>query len=122
MPRAIPVPVRQVIIKRHQKGQDLGRIALELGLSHHTVRGIWRRFRDRGEAGLRTDYDHCGHVISPHHLRMYRRACWLKRRHPNWGGDRIREILQQRWPEESIPSARSLQRSFHRAGLAPRPS
>jgi transposase len=56
MPRAIAVPIRRVIVERHQAGQSLESIALALGLTHDTVRNIWRRFRDRGEAGLIPDH------------------------------------------------------------------
>jgi transposase-like protein len=52
MPRAIPLPIRRAIVERHQAGQSLVMIALELGLPDQTVRKLWRRYRLEGEAGL----------------------------------------------------------------------
>jgi hypothetical protein len=40
MPRAIPVPIRQSIVERHQTGQTLTTIASELDLPHSTVRDL----------------------------------------------------------------------------------
>ena len=60
MPRALPVALRQTIIERHRAGVSLPAIAQECGLSPWTVRTLWRRYRDRGEAGLVPDYAACG--------------------------------------------------------------
>ena len=117
MPRAIPVPIRRVIVERHQVGRSLESIALELGLTHDTVRNIWRRFRDRGEAGLIPDHHRCGRRRSSGSGRMIRAACWLKRRHPSWGAGQIRNLLRERWPDRSVPGLRSLQRAVRLAGL-----
>jgi len=62
MPRAIPYPIRQDIIQRHQAGQPLSAIAHELQLSYRTVRAFWQRYRTSGDAGLQTHYLHCGPV------------------------------------------------------------
>ena len=51
MPRALPVPIREEIVRRHQQGEELAVIAVELGLSYHTVRQIWRLYRTRGADG-----------------------------------------------------------------------
>jgi transposase len=117
MPRAIPVPIRRVIVERHQAGRSLESIALELGLTHDTVRNIWRRFRDRGEAALIPDHHRCGRRRSSGSGRTIRAACWLKRRHPSWGAGQIRDLLRERWPDRSVPGPRSLQRAFRLAGL-----
>ena len=60
MPRAIPVPVRRAIAERHQAGEALTKIALDLSLSYGTVRDLWGRYRRRGESGLVPDYRRCG--------------------------------------------------------------
>ncbi len=54
MPRAIPYPIRQDSIERHQAGQPLSAIAHELPLSYRTVRAFWQRYRTSGDAGLQT--------------------------------------------------------------------
>lgn len=40
MPRAIPVLIRRVVVERHQAGQALTAISLELGLCYGTVRKL----------------------------------------------------------------------------------
>jgi hypothetical protein len=117
MPQAIALPIRQVIVQRHQQGQSLGQIALDLGLPYGTVRKLWRRSRDAGEAGLSPAYRRCGRRGPRGDARMIRAACWLKRLHPTWGAVLIGLILQRRWPDRLAPPERTLQRWFRRAGV-----
>jgi len=56
MPSPIPYVYREEIIKRKQAGQSLQAIAEELGYGYRGVRKIRRRYRERGEKGLRTSY------------------------------------------------------------------
>ena len=60
MPRALPVDLRQTLIERHLAGASLAAVAREFALSPWTVRTLWRRYRDRGEAGLVPNYAACG--------------------------------------------------------------
>jgi transposase len=117
MPRAIPLPTRQDIVQRHQEGASLRRIAEELSLPFSTVRQIWRRFRDHGEAGLPANYAACRRPGPRSARRVHRAALWLRRRHPDWGGGLIRLLIAQRWPDEPVPHERTLQRWFCRAHL-----
>lgn len=117
MPQAIAVPIRQAIVQRHQQGQSLGQIALDLKLPYGTVRKLWRRYRDAGPAGLAPDYDRCGRRGPRGDARMVRAACWLKRRHPTWGAVLIRLILQRRRPDRRVPPERTLQRWFRLTGV-----
>jgi hypothetical protein len=121
MPRAIPVPIRETIVQRHEAGETLAAIATALRLSLWSVRKIWRRFRDLGAQRLAPDYDRCG-PRQPHSpRRLYRAALWLRRRHPTWGAPVIRLLLKQRWPEAPVPHERTFQRWFRRAHLLPPP-
>lgn len=117
MPQAIPVALREVIVERHQHGDSLTQIAEQLGLSVWTVRTLWRRYRDHGSAGLAPHYAGCGRPGPRCERRVYRGALWLKRAHRNWGAPLIRTLLQQRWPEASVPTARNLQRWFRAVGI-----
>src|SRR3954452_22104962 len=94
MPRAIPLATRQEIVRRHLDGQGLRQIADQLHLPHGTVRQLWRAFRDAGDDGLAIRYPACGRSTPRARADVLRRACRLKRRHPTWGGGRIRlELL-----------------------------
>ena len=117
MPKPIPVAIRQVIVERHERGETLGAIAQDLGMSLWTVRSIWRRYRDQGEEGLKPNYDQCGGqgVRSPR--LVHRAAVWLKGAHPKWGAGLIRLLIEEKWPELNVPHQRTLQRWFRAAGV-----
>lgn len=117
MPRPIPVPIRQVIVERHEGGETLEEIAQDLGMSFWTVRTLWRRYRDQGAAGLRPDYERCGQKGIRSSRKVYRAAVWLKRAHPKWGAGLIRLLIAEKWPELEVPHERTLQRWFRAAGV-----
>lgn len=117
MPSAIAMPIRQEIVRLRQQGQRYGAIGTALNLSPHSVRQIWRRFQQHGEAGLAPNYERCGHHGVKSEQLIWRAAVYLKRRHPAWGGGIIRVHLQQRWQAFHIPSERTLQRWFRAAGV-----
>jgi transposase len=118
MPRALPLPQREQIVHRHQGGQSLTAIAQELQLKYRTVRQIWARFRQRGDAGLQLQYGQCGRA-SPFPTALREAALALKRAHPRWGGGLIHLQLAEQFPGEPVPQERTLQRWFQQAGLAP---
>lgn len=118
MPRALPVALRQTIVERHQAGISLPAIAQEFALSPWTVRTLWRRYRDRGEAGLVPDYAACGRPgprLSPE---VSTTALALRRAHSGWGAGLIRTELATRHPDQSLPHEATLRRWFRDAGLA----
>jgi len=114
---AVPILTREVIVKRRLQGHSLASIAEALNLKYQTVRNIWRRYRLRGVAGLTPGYHGRKRRRTTHRQRSIRAACWLKRHHPTWGARRIRELLQERWPDRAIPDERSLQRGFQETGV-----
>jgi transposase InsO family protein len=117
MPAAIPLPIRQAVAERHHKGQSLAALAEALHLPFTTVRRLWRRYRDHGDPGLTPDYARCGRHPTRARRHLRRAAVWLKRRHPGWGAQVIRLVLQRRWPHRRAPSAHALQRWFRQAGV-----
>jgi transposase len=119
MPRALPVDLRQTIIDRHRGGTALPAIARDLGLSPWTVRTIWRRWRDRGAAGLRPDYAACGRPGPRHPSALYEAALAMRREHEAWGAGLIRVELADRFPGQRLPHEATLRRWFREAGLAP---
>jgi transposase len=117
MPQAIAVPIREKIVKQHKKGKSLEAIAKQMEMSLWTVRKIWRRYRDSGEAGLETKYQQCGRsgIRSPELI--YKEALKVRREHRKWGAGLIKVVLEQKWPQLHIPSERSLQKWFVAEGL-----
>jgi transposase len=123
MPQAVPVDVRERLVARHQAGVSLPAIAQELGLSSWTVRTIWRRYRDGGEAALVPDYAACGRPGPRQPAGLYAAALALRRDHPGWGSGLIRLELASAFPDQTLPHDSTLRRWFREAGLArPRPT
>jgi transposase len=117
MPRAIPFAIRQTIIEHHQAGQPLAAIAQEFQLSYRAVRTLWYRYRTDGDAGLQTNYAHCGSAQHHFSTSLQELACSLKRAHPRWGAGLIHVQLHKQFPAQTLPSWRTLQRWWRQAGL-----
>lgn len=115
MPAAIAVPIRQQMVDLQAQGKSYREIAQQLKQSRHSVRRICTRYQR--EQTLVPQTERCGHRGICFERLLWRSAIELKRRHREWGGGIIRVLLQQRWPEGSIPSERTLQRWFRSAGV-----
>jgi transposase len=121
MPRAIPVATREAIVARHLAGVSLAQVAAELAVPWGTVRTIWRRYRQRGRAGLAPDYAACGTQGPRYPAALHAAACTLRREHRGWGAGLIRLKLAEQFPAQALPHERTLRRWFAAAGLAPVP-
>jgi hypothetical protein len=122
MPSAIPVPIREQMVSLKEQGKTYAQISEALGVSSHSVRGICRRVQKEGNGSLHPSYENCGQRGIEFERLLWRSAIFLKRRYPSWGGGIIRVILKQRWPERLVPTERTLQRWFVKAGLATTPA
>ena len=121
MPRPIPVPIRQAMFRLWQKGYGTRQIAESLGLPCSTVRRLLQRFRLHGTDGLSPDYWHPSvPEVAPSEL--VETAMSLRQEHPTWGAGLIRVQLLLEAPGRPVPSERTLQRWFVRAGLSPAPA
>jgi hypothetical protein len=88
MPRPIPVPIRQAMLRLWQKGYGTRQIAESLGSPCSTIRRLLQRFRLHGIDG-----------IPPHYWRpsvpeaapseLVETAVSLRREHPTWGAGLI---------------------------------
>ncbi len=121
MPRPIPVPIRQAMFRLWQKGRAARQIAESLGLPCSTVRRLLQRFRLHGTDGLSPDYWHPS-VAEALPSEPVQTAMSLRREHPTWGAGLIRVQLVLEAPERPVPSERTIQRWFVRAGLSQAPA
>jgi hypothetical protein len=116
MPRAVPLPLRQLIHSRQRRGHAPSAIARDLQLPLRTVQHLLRRFRLHPDA-LAPAYPRGPR--SSHPLASLLLDC--RRAHPTWGAPLIRVQFCRDYPPDEVPSARTLQRWFRRHGLSPAP-
>jgi transposase len=119
MPSALPLPVRQVILRRWQEGESVASLADDLQLSQRTVRHLVCRFDQRGQEGLVADYSRCATKKTPRESAVFQKAVEMRKQHPTWGGGLIRVLLNE--AEEASPSERTLQRWFRLSQLSVAP-
>jgi hypothetical protein len=115
MPRAVPVPIRLRLFELADQRCPASAIAQQLALPPRTVRDLLARRPALLAAGLRPAYHRCGRRLQPCDA-----AIELRRQHPTWGAPYVRVVLAE-GPPGPLPSARTLQRHFRRAGLQPAP-
>jgi hypothetical protein len=115
MPAALGIEIRQEIIERRQQGQSFRRIAAEMKQSYDTVRGIWQHWQ--AQRTLKPNYAACRHPGPRYDEAMYAEAVEMKRPHPRWGAMVIRLKLAEQYPGAALPSVRTLQSWFRKAGV-----
>src|SRR4051794_18718958 len=115
MPRAIPVPVRQILLARHQQGQSAARIAEDLDLPASTVRSLLPRLLAAPD-NLAPSYSTARSTPS-----LLQAALDYRRQRPGWGAGLICCHLRRDHRKEDVPTPRPVQRWLRRAGLSPAP-
>jgi transposase len=115
MSAALGIEIRQEIIERRQQGQSFRRIAAEMKQSYDTVRGIWQDWQAQGT--LKPNYEACPHPGPRYDEALYVEAVEMKRAHPRWGAMVIRLKLQDQYDDAALPSVRTLQSWFRKAGV-----
>lgn len=118
MPAALPVPLREQMVRLHEEGHLLVDIARQLNVRYSTLCSWWRRYGKEGRAGLKPHYERCGRH-GPHDPPVQQAALALKRAHPPWGAGRIRVELLAQFPGRPLPQVRAMQRWFRATGLQP---
>src|SRR5262245_23574416 len=56
MPAPVPLPIRQAMWRRRSRGATATELSQAFGIPARTVRGLLRRWRDRGESAVAPDY------------------------------------------------------------------
>ena len=120
MPAPVPLPIRQALLRRSERGATTTELGQEFGLPARTVRGLLRRVRERGEEGLAPDYHRLPQPPPPLRHPAFPAAVLLRRQHPGWGAGLIRVYLRKQGIRP-LPCVRTLQKWSRRAGLGPAP-
>ena len=117
MPAATPINKREEIIRRYEEGDTFAQIARELKLPYMTVHSVWRHYDKTGQ--IKPNYQACAKGKVRKDPAIYEQAVKLKGLHPRWGAGLIWVELADTFGEANLPSERTLQRWFHRGGVAP---
>ncbi len=85
MPASVPLPIRQALWRRWKRGATATALSQAFGLPVRTVRGLLRRWRDRGEVALAPDYTRRRDRPPAAAPAAFEAAMPLRRDHPGWG-------------------------------------
>lgn len=118
MPRSIPVPVRQALLRGFKKGDSVAALAGRFSLAQRTVRHLIQRLRD--ESDPVPAYERCGRSEAPP-TALIAEGLRLRQQHGTWGAGLIRVILQENHPHDEVPCVRTLQRWLRRLRSDPAP-
>lgn len=105
------ISVRELIINEKLSGKTLLKISAEQSVSYSTVRRIWQRYQAGGFENIKPRYQNCG-LKRPKYYQMYRRCIWLKRHHSSWGAPYILTLIEEKYSQEALPTARMVQKWF----------
>jgi hypothetical protein len=117
MPAATPIHIRQIIVERRTSGESLAQIGRDLAMPYVTVWKVYHDYQSRGY--LEPNYDRCGQTEVRKKRVIYEKSLEIKRSHRGWGAGLIWVELADEFDERDLPSVRTLQRWFKRAGLKP---
>ena len=112
MGKAISYSHRVKIVERCQKGHSYETIAQDFGYSVSGIRKIWTNYQKQGNAALETRYSNCG---SRSQYGAAIRAAIAEIRDADQGADYVYAKLLVRFPNQKVPSARTLQRWWKRS-------
>jgi transposase len=121
MPSPIPVPVRQAIFRRSEKGHSVSQIAAQCHLSERTVRHLLQQFREQGLEASQTRYRRGPQKTSSPRRALRQQVVSLRKEHPTWGAELLHVLLEDTQLPQAIPSARTLRRWLQGAGCQPAP-
>ena len=85
MPAPVPLPIRQALWRRWKRGATATELSQAFGLPVRTVRGLLRRWRDRGKAALAPDYTRRRDLPPASAPPVFEAAVQRRRDHPAWG-------------------------------------
>jgi transposase InsO family protein len=124
------VDLRLEFISRLRRGERIGDLSRDYGISRKTAHKLKKRWEQLGPAGL-VDQSraprHIPHRTPPEIVEL---VLGERRQHPSWGPKKLKEVLEQRTGRQ-LPSASTVGEILVRAGLveprkvrprAPRPA
>jgi transposase len=117
-PRSCCASSSEDFFRRWQNDATAGEVAAQYGLNVRTVQRLFARFEQQGDRGIAPDYDACGQQQPTRAApKTVQKLCQIRREHPRWGSQMIRLELEDDPNIHTLPSARTIRRHLHQAGL-----
>jgi len=113
MGKPIPYDYRVKIVQRRKKGENSQSIAATTPYSKSAIDKLWARYQEQGNYAFQTHYKNCGR---PRKYGEQTDKLVAKIRDQSQGADYIVSKLHQYYPEQEIPSVRTLQRRWSEQG------
>lgn len=115
MPKSIPYDCRRLIVREMKAGFSPSEVAERLGYSKSGVKKIWYAYKKHGDQALQTQYHKCGRS-SEYGVEIREQVEQI--RNNKQGASYVRSKLEQQHPNTKMPSERTLQIWWSRAGTA----
>lgn len=113
MGKAIPYDYRVKIVERMQKGETASELSREMGYSLSGIKKIWRLYQKEGDQAFYNKYSNCGQSKTyDASIQGYAKEI----RDNMQGGYYVHSKLVQKYPDQKLPSARTLQRWWVKEG------
>ena len=113
MGQAIPYDIRVKIISRLKTGEKADSLAKEFGYTESGIKKLWYKYKKEGAAAYKNNYGNCGQK-SRYSSKL--RSLVKELRDNEQGACYICSKLAQKYPDIAIPSERTLQRWWVKAG------
>jgi putative transposase len=100
-----------------KKERKFAQLCRDFGISRETGYKWCRRHREEGRRGLEDRARAPHQPAQPQAERWRKRALQMRRVHPHWGAEKLREQLAKRHGRRRLPSVRTVERWLRAAGL-----
>jgi transposase InsO family protein len=104
-------------IARLSKGERMTDLCEELGISRKTGYKFWKRFQEQGVRGLEDVSRAPKRVRAKTSAAMEELLVQERKAHSNWGGRKLKDVLERRQPGLKLPSATTITAVLKRNGL-----
>jgi transposase InsO family protein len=108
---------RMEFVTRLSKGEPMTDLCEELGISRKTGYKFWRRYQEQGVRGLEDASRAPKRVARRTSAAVEELLVNARKRRTNWGGKKLKDVLEHKHPGLKLPSASTIAAILKRRGL-----
>src|SRR4029453_4567880 len=108
---------RMEFVTRLSKGERMTDLCEELGISRKTGYKFWRRYQEQGVLGLEDASRAPKRVARRTSAAVEELLVKARKAHTNWGGKKLKDVLEQKQPGLKLPSASTIAAVLKRRAL-----